>query len=102
MFTNQKFIQKKEKNQDLNVGLVWILMIISYFRVTTGLKKMYLNLLFLPFLAFLFIILFSRFVNKKFILLLNIFFLVLAIILSFSCFYEVVMCGSPVTIVFGP
>lgn len=63
---------------------------------------MYLNLLFLPLLAFLFIILLSRYVDRYTIILINILTMVLTIIFSLICFYEVVLCNCPTIIIIGP
>ena len=59
---------------------------------------MYLNILFLPFLAAIISGLLGRLIGVKGVWLINILCLTLTTLFSFIAFYEVVLCNSPVSI----
>jgi NADH-ubiquinone oxidoreductase chain 5 len=59
---------------------------------------MYINIIFLPFLAAIFSGLFGRALGVKGVQIINITCLLITTLLSFVAFYEVILCNSPVSI----
>jgi NADH-ubiquinone oxidoreductase chain 5 len=59
---------------------------------------MYINIIFLPFLAAIISGLFGRTIGVKGVHIINISCLIITTILAFIAYYEVVLCNSPVTV----
>lgn len=71
---------------------------LKYIKDFNNSNNMYLNIVFLPFLAAILSGLFGRILGVKGVYVINITCLLITTILSFIAFYEVVICNSPISI----